>query len=201
MIAAEAFGFVGGAMSMMQALPQARRVRALGHGRGVSVGAWVLTFVANTTWLGYGIKILSPSLTLTNLIAGGLSATVLLVLLDESARPKLLLPLGGVVALSLVQVVPEAVVSLLLVSLTLSRMPQALQSYRNRRDGVRSAVSMGSVMLSIGGLFCWEGFSILSGRPFLVLTTSTALALALCIAYLELSSRRLMAADVAPSAA
>lgn len=194
MQAAEIFGFAGGTLSMMQALPQARRVRALGHGRGVSIPTWVLTFVANATWLGYGIKIASPSLTLTNAISAGLSATVLMVLLDSKFRPALVLPIGGFMAVSLVQVVPEALVSMLLVSLTLSRLPQAMQSYRNRRDGVVSAVSMQSVMLSVGGLMCWEGFSILSGRPFLVLTTSSALSLSLAIAFFELSSRRLIAA-------
>lgn len=194
MQAAEIFGFAGGTLSMMQALPQARRVRALGHGRGVSVPTWVLTFTANATWLGYGIKIASPSLTLTNLISAALSATVLLALLDASLRPRVLLPVSAFCAVAVVQLVPEALVSMLLVSLTLSRLPQAMQSYRNRRDGVASAVSMQSVLLSIGGLMCWEGFSILSGRPFLVLTTTSALTLSVLIAGFELSSRRLMAA-------
>lgn len=194
MQAAELFGFAGGAMSMMQALPQARRVRALGHGRGVSIGTWLLTFAANATWLGYGIKIASPSLTLTNIVSALLSATVLLALLDARFRPELVLPVAALSTVAVVQVVPEAVVSMLLVSLTLSRLPQAMQSYRNRRDGIRSAVSMHSVLLSLGGLLCWEGFSILSGRPFLVLTTSTALALSVTIVFLELSSRRMIAA-------
>ena len=194
MQAAEIFGFAGGAMSMMQALPQARRVRALGHGRGVSVGTWLLTFAANATWLGYGLKIASPSLTLTNIVSAVLSATVLLALLEARFRPSLVLPLAAIIAVGVVQVVPEAVVSMLLVSLTLSRLPQAMPSYRNRRDGVRSAVSMQSAFLSVGGLMCWEGFSVLSGRPFLVLTTSTALALSLTIVFFELSSRRLIAA-------
>lgn len=201
MISAEVFGFAGGAMSMVQALPQARRVRALGHGRGVSTGTWVLTFAANATWLGYGIQLSSPSLIITNLVSAALVSSVLLVLLDTSWRPRLVLPVAGLAAATVVQVLPEAVVSLLLVSLTLSRVPQARQSYRNRRDGVASAVSMSSVLLSVGGLLCWEGFSILSGRPFLLLTTSTALALSLAIAYFELSGRRMLAAEPEPALA
>jgi len=190
MITAELFGFVGGSLSMMQALPQARRVRALGHGRGVSLGAWVFTFAANVTWLGYGLRMGSPSLVMTNVVSAVLSAAVIAAIVDSRFRPVLALPVLGVGFAIAVQVIPEAFTSVVMIALTMSRAPQVRQSWRHYRAGAHSAVSMGTVMLSIAGLLCWAGFSILAQRPLLIFTTALALSLALAIAVLELSGER-----------
>lgn len=190
MITAEMFGFVGGALSMMQALPQARRVRALGHGRGVSTSAWVFTFAANVTWLGYGVRIASPSLVMTNVVSAVLSAAVITAIVDARFRPVLALPVLGIGFAFAVQVIPEAFTSVVMVALTMSRAPQVAQSWRHYKAGAHSAVSMGTVMLSIAGLLCWAGFSILAQRPLLILTTALALTLAVTIAVLELSGER-----------
>jgi uncharacterized protein with PQ loop repeat len=41
MISAEVVGFIAGALGMFFGLPQALRVRRLGHGRGVSLISWL----------------------------------------------------------------------------------------------------------------------------------------------------------------
>lgn len=201
MITAELFGFVGGGLSMMQALPQARRVRALGHGRGVSLSAWVFTFAANVTWLGYGIRMASPSLVMTNVVSAVLSATVIVAIAEARFRPALVLPVLGVTAALAVQVVPETFTSTVMIALTMSRAPQVVQSWRHYKAGAHSAVSMGTVTLSVAGLLCWGGFSILAQRPLLILATSLALTLAVAIAVLELSGERTAPGQPVPVAA
>lgn len=174
-------------------------MRALGHGRGVSLPAWLFTFVANATWLGYGIRIGSPSLMLTNVVAAVLSAVVIVALRDAKSRPMLWLPLLLLALAGGVQVLPESVPSLAMIALTMSRTPQVIESWRQFKARAQSAVSMGTVSLSLAGLLCWEAFSFLSGRPLLVLTTTLALTLAVIIAALELSGER--AAALEPLAA
>ena len=44
MLSAELVGFIAGALGMFFGLPQALRVRRLGHGRGVSLISWSLHF-------------------------------------------------------------------------------------------------------------------------------------------------------------
>lgn len=190
MMVGEVFGFVGGSLSMMQALPQARRVRALGHGRGVSLTAWLFTLAANATWLGYGLRISSPALVMTNVVSAVLSAAVIVALVDKRFRPMLSLPAAAISVVLLLLVLPEAVISVVMMTLTMSRAPQVLESWRHYRAGAHSAVSMGTVSLSIAGLLCWEAFSVLSGRPLLIATTTLALTLAVSIAVLELSGER-----------
>ena len=111
MMLAEGFGFVGGALSMLQAVPQVRRVRALGHGRGVSLTAWQFTFAANITWLGYGLRMPSPSLVVTNMVTAVLSAAVIVAIMDARFRPVLMLPVLGAMGVLAVQVIPEAFTS------------------------------------------------------------------------------------------
>jgi uncharacterized protein with PQ loop repeat len=190
MMVGEMFGFVGGSLSMMQALPQARRVRALGHGRGVSLTAWLFTLAANATWLGYGLRIGSPSLVLTNVVSAVLSSAVIVALVDKRAKPMLSLPTAAIAVVLLLLVLPEAVISIVMISLTMSRAPQVLASWRHYKAGAHSAVSMGTVSLSIAGLLCWEVFSFLSGRPLLIVTTTLALSLSVAIAVLERSGER-----------
>lgn len=188
--AVEVFGFIGGVLSTLQAWPQVRRVRALGHGRGVSIAAWLLTFTANGVWLGYGLRIDSPSLVMTNVVSGILSVLVIAALVEERYRPLLTLPVLAMVFVVIAQTLPEVVISVLLVAMTMSRLPQVRTSWVHYRAGLPSAVSMGTVALGIAGLLCWEAYSVLSGRPFLVLTTTLALSLAVAIAVLERAGER-----------
>ena len=67
---AEFFGFVAAALGVLQALPQTLRVRRLGHGRGVSLAMWLMMTGSSSVWLGYGLRIGSPSLIASTVATG-----------------------------------------------------------------------------------------------------------------------------------
>jgi len=50
MISAEVVGFIAGGIGIFFGLPQALRVRKLGHGRGVSLISWTLQFAVAASW-------------------------------------------------------------------------------------------------------------------------------------------------------
>jgi uncharacterized protein with PQ loop repeat len=78
-----------------------------------------------------------------------------------------------------------------LFAFTLSRVPQIIRSWRSRRSGLEtSAVSVGSIALSMGCLLSWEVYSVLLRSPTLIGTTTLALLTNIIVAWLELSSRR-----------
>ena len=54
MISAEVVGFIAGGIGIFFGLPQALRVRKLGHGRGVSLISWTLQFAVAASWATYG---------------------------------------------------------------------------------------------------------------------------------------------------
>ncbi len=187
---AELLGFASGAIGMMQALPQAQRVRSLGHGRGVSLAAWVLQFTVGAAWCGYGIRIASPSVAFTNVIATSLTGTVVFALLSDRPRVRPWLPVFGIATAALAAVLPMAITSAVLVALTVSRTPQVRQSYRTYLAGHPTAVSLPALGVSMVSLIGWEVYAVMVHRGLMLLTTSIALALTVIIASIEYAAGR-----------
>lgn len=190
MLLAEVFGFIAAALGVMQGLPQARRVKSLGHSRGVSLAMWMLMTSSSAAWLGYGIRTDSPSLIVSTVATGLINARVVLAITDDARRvvPRILAAFLVVVAVAAVG--PLWVVNPALFAFTLSRVPQIIRSWRSRRTGLESsAVSVGSIALSMGCLLSWEVYSVLLRSPTLIGTTTMALMTNIVVAWLELSGR------------
>ena len=185
---AEFFGFVAAVLGVIQAWPQARKIRQLGHGHGVSVAMWVLMTGSSAAWLGHGIRLGSPSLIASTVASAFMNVLVVLAL---TTSPKIVLI--RFVVLSTAVVVAMATLPLwattpVLFAFTLSRLPQIARSWKLKKQGIPgSAVSMGMLGLSIASLFAWEVYSILWKSWVLVGTTTLALTSVLLVAYLELS--------------
>lgn len=192
----ELLGFIGGGIGMFFGLPQARRIRAVGHGEGVSLTGWVLMFAVSASWASYGVSIGSPSVIITNTIAGMVNGSVVIALVGYERRPLLWLPVFAAAVLGFVLVMPEAVVSALLIALVFAQTPQILESFRSVREGRVSVVSLNAMLVSIVSLLCWGGYAILSERHLMMVTTSLALAVNLSITALELLARRAHAETV-----
>lgn len=186
----EVIGFVAGCIGMLQAVPQVRRLRTLGHGRGVSLMAWVLTFTVNVSWLGYGIRTASPAVIFTNVTGGALAAAVVLSLVERFSRWVFALPLLAFTIIAGVQRMPAGMVSTCLVALTVSRAPQVLQSYRNYVNAHATAVSLRSLYIMSASLLLWDVFAVVEHRGVMLITTNVALALTLVIATLEIAAGR-----------
>ena len=190
MLAAEIFGFIAAILGVMQGIPQARRVRSLGHSQGVSLAMWMLMTSSSAAWLGYGIRTGSPSLVVSTLATGVINARVVLAITADARRvaPRIALVFAAVVVTA--SIGPLWVVNPALFAFTLSRVPQILRSWRSRRDGTgSSAVSIGSIAVSMGCLVSWEFYSVLLRSPTLIGTTTLALLTNIIVAWLELSGR------------
>lgn len=187
---AEFFGFVAAILGVIQAWPQARRVRSLGHSEGVSVVMWSMMVGSSAAWLGYGIRISSPSLIASCTASGIMNMNVVLAIFG---RPRVTLPRFAVVfavVMAAVIWLPSFLVTPLLLTSNLSRVPQVVRSWKSKRDGVReSAVSVGWMVTGLVCLLSWEVYSVLFKSFTLVASTTLALVLSLAVAWFELSNK------------
>jgi len=192
----ELLGFIGGGIGMFFGLPQARRVRAVGHGDGVSLMAWVLMFAVNASWASYGLRIGSPSVLLTNIVAAVVNGSVVLALVGHQRKPLVWLPAFALGLLAFVTWMPQPIVSFVLVVLVFAQAPQLLESLRSMREGRASVVSLSSLQVSTVSLLCWGAYALLTHTSLMILTTSLALSMNLAIIVLELLARRAHAETV-----
>lgn len=187
---AEIFGFVAAVLGVVQAWPQARRVRSLGHSQGVSVVMWSMMVASSAAWLGYGIRISSPSLIASCSASAVMNMNVVLAIFG---RPRTVLPrFAGifVAVMAAVLWLPTFIVTPLLLTSNLSRVPQVVRSWKSKRDGVReSAVSVGWMVTGLVCLLSWEVYSFLFRSFTLIASTTLALVLALAVAWFELTNR------------
>lgn len=191
MLLAEVFGFAAAAFGIAQGIPQARRVRALGHSRGVSLATWLMMMASSAAWLGYGIRTASPSLVVSTVATGFINAGVALAVAGSTRSLRVRLAAVACAFVVGAVVLPTWIVSPVLFFFTFSRIPQIVRSWKSRRTGAAdTAVSMSSTMLGVACLLCWEVYSILLMSVTLVGTTTIALATNLAVAWLEFSNRR-----------
>lgn len=186
---AEVFGFIAAVLGVLQAWPQVRKIRVLGHGHGVSVAMWVLMTGSSAAWLGHGLRISSPSLIASTVASALMNLAVVLALTDSPRKVMARFVVLSMAIVAGMAWLPLFVTTPVLFAFTLSRIPQIARSWKSKRDGVPgSAVSMGMLSISIACLLAWEVYSVLWRSWVLVGTTTVALCTALIVAYLELSN-------------
>lgn len=190
MISAEVVGFIAGALGMFFGLPQALRVRRLGHGRGVSLISWLLQFGVATSWATYGFDVKSPSVFLTNLGAGIVNASVIWAIIQN--RWKSIATLTSYVALiaTLVLVLPSILVSALLVALVFAQTPQVYKSYKNIRYGKDSAVSIVALSVSSFSIFLWFIYAAMIDDNLIKVSTIISFTTNVAIIALEIIGKR-----------
>lgn len=183
-------GFAAGGLGMVTGVPQARRVKMLGHGEGVSLASWMVIASANSAWFGYGLRIDAPAVSVSNVLT--LIVTLSVVVSLSGFNRRTITVSGSVVLLSVSSalLLPAGIVSAAMVGFTLSRLPQVVASRRSKRNGVEgTAVSLSSMSVSMASLVLWGVYSIVTDQPFLVLTTSVAFVLAVLISWYELTNK------------
>ena len=188
---AEIFGFIGGGLGTLQGIPQAWRIYRMKTGYGVSISSWILMLLRMSTWMGYGIYIASPSIMVSNLIGAFTSALVVAAMRPNQLRAWLwIVP---VIALCgfLVQILPLVVTSVILVLLTLSRVPQLIRSIANAKAGKVTAVSISALALGIGSMLAWGTYAFMVNDPLVLYTTLLAMAMMLTIGTLEIATNRI----------
>ena len=187
---AELLGFIGGGIGMFYGLPQALRIRRLGHGTGVSLSAWLLAFSVSTSWAAWGFGAHSLSALVTN-IGGALMNASVVTAIMPSTRKAILLLLGiGATVWILILTLPSAIVSALLISLVFYLAPQVIKSFQSLRYGTSSAVSMKALSVSVVSNIFWIAYAFTTGIYLIVLTSGIALTMILTVITLELLAKR-----------
>ena len=190
MFSIEIFGFIGGALGIFFGLPQALRIRRLGHGRGLSLISWLLQLGVATSWATYGFDKDSPSLLATNMAAALINASVVWVILDNRLRSILTITTLVVGVAGLVLTLPESIASVLLISLVFAQSPQVFKSFKNIKIGKESAVSVVAMSVSaLSGIF-WIIYAVNIADPLLVLCNAIVLLNNILIIVLEIIGKR-----------
>ena len=186
----ELLGFIGGGIGMFYGVPQALRIRRLGHGTGVSLPTWLLTFGVSTSWAAWGFGANSPSALIMN-IGGALVNGSVVVAIMPSLR-KAILPLVGITAALwfLVLTLPDAIVSVLLTALVFFLAPQVVTSFRTLRDGTISVVSMKALTVSMMSNVFWIAYGLVTEIYLILLTSGIAMTMIFIVMALELLSQR-----------
>jgi uncharacterized protein with PQ loop repeat len=187
MFSIEFLGFIGGALGVFFGLPQALRIRRLGHGRGLSLISWLLQLGVATSWAAYGFDIESPSLLATNIAAAIINASVVWVILDNRFRSILTIAALMVGVAGLVLTLPASIASVLLISLVFA---QVFKSYKNINIGKDSAVSVVAMSVSaLSGIF-WIIYAAMINDWLLILCNSIVLMNNVLIIILEIVGKR-----------
>ncbi|ASY16426.1 hypothetical protein A1sIA56_05965 [Candidatus Planktophila sulfonica] len=190
MFSAELIGFIAGGLGMFFGLPQALRVRKLGHGRGVSLISWMLQFGVATSWAAYGFDIDSPSVLLTNVGAGLVNASVIFAIIRNNVKTLVILS-GYAAGLSaLILNLPSAIVSALLIALVFAQSPQIVKSFKNLTIGAESAVSVSALSVSSVSILLWFIYAVHADVPLILLSTTIAVSINISIIVLELIGKR-----------
>ena len=190
MFSIEILGFIGGALGIFFGLPQALRIRRLGHGRGLSLISWLLQLGVATSWATYGFDKNSPSLLATNMAAALINASVVWVILDNRLRSILTITTLVVAVAGLVLMLPASIASVLLISLVFAQSPQVFKSYKNIKIGKESAVSVVAMSVSaLSGIF-WIIYAVGISDPLLVLCNAIVLLNNILIIILEIVGKR-----------
>jgi uncharacterized protein with PQ loop repeat len=197
MFSAELVGFIAGALGMFFGLPQALRVRRLGHGRGVSLISWLLQFGVAISWGAYGLDIKSPSVLLTNLGAALINASVIVAIMRNNLKSiSTLLAYAGVLT-TLVLLLPSFLVSTLLISLVFAQSPQIIKSYKNISGGKDSAVSITALSVSSFSIALWFIYAVMVSDLLIKVSTIISFTSMISIIALELIGKRKRALNTA----
>lgn len=197
MMSAEVVGFIAGGIGIFFGLPQALRVRKLGHGRGVSLISWTLQFAVAASWSTYGFDSKSPSILFTNLVALLVNASVIMAILRNNAKSISLLTIYAAIWATLILVLPSAAVSILLVALNFAQSPQVVKSFHNIRVGKDSAVSITALSVSCFSILIWILYGFMADDSLIKVSALVALSINSLIIVLELIGKRKRALESA----
>lgn len=187
---AELLGFIGGGIGIFYGVPQALRIRRLGHGTGVSLPTWLLTFGVSTSWAAWGFGVHSPSALIMNIGGAVVNGSVVVAIMPSLRKAILSLISITVVLWFLVLALPDAIVSVLLTALVFFLAPQVVTSFRTLRDGMISVVSMKALTVSMMSNVFWIAYGLVTKIYLILLTSGIAMTMILIVMTLELLAQR-----------
>ena len=186
----ELLGFIGGGIGMFYGVPQALRIRRLGHGTGVSLPTWLLTFGVSTSWAAWGFGANSPSALIMNICGALVNGSVVLAIMPSMRKAILYLLTITAALWFLILTLPDPIVSALLIALVFCLVPQVLESLRSLQNGTTSAVSIRALAVALLSNIFWIAYAFVREIHLVFLTSGIAMTMILIVSTLELLSQR-----------
>jgi uncharacterized protein with PQ loop repeat len=181
----EICGFIGGAIGVATGVPQSLRVRKLGHTDGLALSPWILMCFQFAAWTAFGLTHNALAIWFFNALTFITTALVVIAIRgNKFGTYLLLLAIAGVTG-AFVFFAPEALVNVVMVALTASRVPQLIRSWINRKRTKPTAVSISSLLVSLSSMVFWLGFAFLTENSLVVVTTFVAISVTLSTGLLE----------------
>ncbi|MFM2352324.1 MAG: hypothetical protein RL096_805 [Actinomycetota bacterium] len=185
LVLGEISGFIGGTIGIAQGIPQVLRIRRLGHADGVSLSPWILLCAQFAAWFGFGIKVGSPAIYVSNFLTLITSLLVVIAIRGKTISSIALIFGLGAMAATFVILGPAPLVDVVMVLFTASRVPQLIRTWRNRNRVQVTAVSISALSISLISLFFWLMFALLTANGLVIFTTCLAATVIVATAALE----------------
>ena len=181
----EIAGLIGGTIGIAQSVPQIVRIRKLGHSNGLVLSPWILMYVQFSAWVGFGLKIGSPSIYATNLLTFVGAAMVVLTVKGYTLKHILQILAAASAACLFVIYGPGVIVDWTLIVLTGSRLPQLIKTWINRANAAVTAVSVSALVIALVSMSFWMIYGFLTQNGLVITTTTVAMSITLATALIE----------------
>lgn len=184
-IVAEILGFMGGTIGILQGVPQALRIRRLGHADGVSLSHWYFMATQFAAWVGFGLRVDSPAIWVTNALTFATSAAVIFGIQSSKLKAGAYSLLLATAAATFTWFGPGLLVDWFLIAMVASRLPQLIRTFRNRKTADPTAVSISSLAISLASMAFWFAYAIINVNTLVIITTIIAVSITLATAIIE----------------
>lgn len=181
----EYLGFAGGALGIAIGIPQARQVLRLGHGKGISLAAWIFMYLMFCSWGFYGIRIDSISTIISNFVTLIVLASVLIVLIGNIYKALFFLMFLTLLDGFFILELPDFFVSLVLVASVFSQAPQVIKSYRNSYLLHDSAVSIRALQISVTSVSLWAIYATIQKIWLMLFTSFISISMSSLVLFFE----------------
>lgn len=181
----EVLGFLGGTIGILQGLPQAIRIRKLGHADGVSLSHWYFMATQFAAWVGFGLRVDSPAIWVTNALTFATSVAVVLSVQGKKFLAVLYSTGLGGAAAAFCLWGPGTLVDWFLIAMVASRLPQLIRTFVNRKTADPTAVSITSLVISLASMGFWFAYAFVTANTLVVITTFIAVTITLLTALIE----------------
>ena len=186
----ELLGILGGAIGLVQSLPQIKKIRSLHEHDGISTTTYIFFLISGWAWFAYGTRTHSIAQMVVNPISQIMTITILVLIMGKNRKTFWTLLGISIATFMVFLIIPISLMSFILTGFMFSRIPQVIESWKTFCHGADSAVSVLSWSLAILSCLPWILYGLATGRAFIVFTTGLSLLFSVIIISLELAGKR-----------
>jgi mannose-P-dolichol utilization defect 1 len=190
----EIVGVIAGILGLAVAIPQLLKVLKAKSHVGVSITTWMLMMLNYSVWLGFSLRMDSPSQLWANILAAGLTAVLVYVLLKEhwskTVTPLLVILFSIILSVGVIMISPVWLMDVVLTAFIFARVPQILSSFKSWRIGRHTNVSLLAYLLMALSSVGWIVYGAVTGLYMNVISSSVGLFFSVLVVVFELLAER-----------